>query len=233
MSARKKCTSLPQTPSVVGTIHSPGALRRALKLRGGQVDFLELRVDHFDRDPESLLAAIPRLAAPLIVTVRHPAEGGEPALSPARRRELYGRFMPAAAFIDVELRSCGTHRDVIESARAAGVGVIVSDHHFRSTPSLRALRARLQRLRGVDFDLFKLAARAVKPADLATLLAFLAGAKRPLSVMGMGPYGKVSRLLLARAGSLFNYGYLDQPQVPGQWEATTLKERIGELLSEH
>jgi 3-dehydroquinate dehydratase-1 len=54
--------------------------------------------------------------------------------------------------------------------------------------------------------------------------------KLPLSVMGMGAYGKVSRLLLARAGSVLNYGYLDEPQVSGQWEATLLKQRLAELV---
>ena len=47
----------------------------------------------------------------------------------------------------------------------------------------------------------------------------------------MGVLGKISRLLLPCAGSLLNYGYLDRPQVPGQWEATLLKERIAEVLA--
>jgi 3-dehydroquinate dehydratase-1 len=51
----------------------------------------------------------------------------------------------------------------------------------------------------------------------------------PISVMGMGEYGKLSRLLLARAGSVLNYGYLDVVQVPGQWPAPLLKERLAEL----
>jgi hypothetical protein len=29
---------------------------------------------------------------------------------------------------------------------------------------------------------------------------------------------------------VLNYGYLDEPQVPGQWEATLLKKRVGELV---
>ena len=38
----------------------------------------------------------------------------------------------------------------------------------------------------------------------------------PLSVMGMGKFGKLSRPLLACAGSVLNYGFLDAVQVPGQ-----------------
>jgi 3-dehydroquinate dehydratase-1 len=47
--------------------------------------------------------------------------------------------------------------------------------------------------------------------------------------MGMGPLGKVSRLVLAAAGSRLNYGYLDKPQVKGQWPALELVRRIGEV----
>ena len=48
--------------------------------------------------------------------------------------------------------------------------------------------------------------------------------------MGMGAFGQVSRLVLACAGSVLNYGYLDKPNAPGQWEArelTGLLRRLG------
>ena len=50
----------------------------------------------------------------------------------------------------------------------------------------------------------------------------------PLAVMGMGAFGKVSRLALGKSGSVLNYGYLDKPQVSGQWPAALLKERLRE-----
>lgn len=233
MSASKKTSALLQSPQVVGTIHSPGSLNRALKLKPGAVDVLELRVDHFADDPEVLLKAAERLPAPLIVTVRRPDEGGANGLGLARRRELYTAFLPVATFIDIELRSVEKLEKTAEAAREAGVGVIVSDHHFRSTPSLAQLEKRHAAARVARADIFKLAAMAQKPADLATLLSFLTNAKNGnLSVMGMGPFGKVSRLLFARTGSLLNYGYLDQAQVPGQWEATLLKQRVAEIFAD-
>jgi 3-dehydroquinate dehydratase-1 len=48
--------------------------------------------------------------------------------------------------------------------------------------------------------------------------------------MGMGPLGKVSRLVLGAAGSRLNYGYLDKPQVPGQWPAAELAQRLREVV---
>ena len=40
--------------------------------------------------------------------------------------------------------------------------------------------------------------------------------------MAMGKFGRASRLLFATAGSVFNYGFLRQASVPGQWPAASL-----------
>jgi 3-dehydroquinate dehydratase-1 len=219
-------------PLVVGTIYSAGSLRRALKLRVGAVDLLELRVDHFAAAPDELFRAAENLPAPLIVTVRHPREGGAGELNAQRRGELYWKFLPLAKYVDVELQSLRSFGEILASAQDRGAEAIVSDHHFRGTPSLKVLRDRCGRAR-VQADVVKVAARVETPADLARLMAMFDLAKSaPLSVMGMGPLGKVSRLLFARLGSCLNYGYLEEPQVPGQWEATRLKERVRELFEE-
>lgn len=231
-------TNATAAPLIVGTIHSPGSLRRALKLRQGAVDVLELRVDHFADAPDELLRAAKDLPAPLIVTVRHPREGGSGELGAARRKELYWQFLPLAAYVDVELQSLRSFDMILAGVQRNGGRAIVSDHHFRGTPSLITLQERWRRARkftegAVQADIVKVAARVETPADLGRLVALFGLAKdAPLSVMGMGPLGKVSRLLLARLGSCLNYGYLDQPQVPGQWEATRLKERVEELFAE-
>lgn len=215
---------------VVGTVHSPGSLRAALRLRAGALDFVELRVDAFASDPAPLLRAAPRLRVPCVVTVRHPAEGGANDLSTARRRALYLQFLPHAALIDVELRSVEKLAGVIAAARTLGVGVVVSDHDFRKTPPLAQLQARIRRAHRAGADICKLAALTSTAADLQRLLAlFTTRQPLPLSVMGMGEFGKVSRLLLARAGSVLNYGYLDRPNASGQWEARVLRERVREL----
>ncbi len=47
--------------------------------------------------------------------------------------------------------------------------------------------------------------------------------------MGMGPLGKLSRLVLAKAGSCLNYGYLRVANAPGQWEAAELGALLGRI----
>lgn len=230
MSGTKTTRILSARPQVVGAVHSPGALRRALRIQPGEVDFLEIRVDSFAPDPAPLLRALPRLRVPLIITVRHPAEGGLHRLGFPRRRELFAQFLPFAALIDIELRSCVALASTIADARAGRVRVIVSEHHFKTSPTTARLRQTLRRARAAGADICKLAARADTPTALAQLLAlFSRRPALPLSVMGMGTFGKISRLLLAQAGSVLNYGYLDQPNASGQWEAVLLQKRLAEL----
>lgn len=218
---------------IIGTIHSPGSLSAALRLRPGELDLVELRVDAFASDPAPLLRAASRLKVPCVVTVRHPAEGGAHNLGFARRRELNLLFLPHAAYIDVELRSVPKLGAVLNAARADGVKVILSSHDFRRTPSVAQLRQRIRLARRAGADVCKIAAHVRTAADLGRLLAlFATRPPLPLSVMGMGPYGKMSRLLFARVGSVLNYGYLHRPNASGQWEARLLKARVSELNSE-
>lgn len=230
MSASQKTNILQNRPRVVGTIPTPAALAAALKLKAGAVDAFELRVDHFADDLALLFRAAPRLEAPLIVTARHPAEGGFGKLSLARRTELYAQFLPVAAFIDVELRSFAAMAATLATARASGVQIIASAHYFHSSPPRERLEALRQRAFAEGADVFKVATLTRTMADVSLLLRFLIeNPRRPVSAMGMGACGKISRLLLAQAGSVLNYGYLDAVQVPGQWPAPLLKERLAEL----
>ena len=194
---------------------------------------LEIRVDAFAPGLAPLLRALPRLRVPLVITVRHPAEGGANRLSLARRRALFAEFLPFATLIDIELRAAAQLAATIAEARSRGAQVIISDHHFKAMPSAAQLWRTIHRAHSSGGDICKVAARAETPAALAKLLS-LFNARPPLalSVMGMGRFGKISRLLLAQAGSVLNYGYLDQPNASGQWEATLLKKRLAELASD-
>ena len=221
-------------PWVVGTVYSADSLAAAQGLaREVGPDLLELRVDHFARQPGRLDVLAARAPLPLLVTVRHPAEGGaSPGLDTAARRRLYERFLPAAAFVDVELRSLRALAGTVARAKANGVRVVASVHDFQAVPGAPKLRELATRAVDAGADVFKVAATVNRPGELARLLDLLDDERRlPLAVMGMGPLGRVSRLALAAAGSVLNYGYLGKrPQVPGQWPAATLRERIDELM---
>lgn len=214
-------------PLVVGTVHSQAGLRLAERLGPGDVDLLEIRVDAL----ADKLPGVRKLAAnaklPLLLTVRHPAEGGIGNLSPATRKKLLVEFLPSAAAVDVELRSARAMREVIASAKTQGIRVVISDHHFRRTPTLAQMRERRRRAFAAGADVFKLACLAENATTVARLLDFITDGKTGrVAAMGMGKFGQVSRLTLACAGSTLNYGYLDAPNAPGQWEARELKSLL-------
>jgi 3-dehydroquinate dehydratase-1 len=219
-------------PNVVGTVHSGDSLSRARKIRPAQCDWLELRVDNFFPNTSELLRTAPMLHVPRIVTVRHPSQGGAATgMTPRQRRALYSDFLPCAGLVDIELRQAPAMRDIIHQARERGAAVIFSHHDFLRTPPVAKLRELARRARDAGADVFKVAAMTRGPGDLAKLLEFLADekGKLPLAVMGMGDFGKISRIALAQAGSCLNYGYLGKPNATGQWPVALLKARIAEL----
>lgn len=220
-----------KVPNVVGTMNSDPGLEAALRLSHGDVDLLELRTEAFPDSPERLLPILSELQFPLIVTARHPREGAIQTLSTKRRLALFELFLPYASLVDVELRSVRAMAAVIERARSSNIQVILSYHDFGASPSPRRLRQLAKKALEAGATILKVAATPRSAKNLGELLDFVATEDRiALSVMAMGEFGKVSRLLLAQAGSVLNYGFLDRAQVPGQWPAITLKERIKEIL---
>src|SRR3954468_14903134 len=99
------------TPHIVGVIFSRADLQRALRMRKPP-DFFELRLDGLISCLDEARRAVPQIRAPLIITARHPGEGGVNNLSAARRRALLLEFLPYARYIDVELRSTAAFRRV-------------------------------------------------------------------------------------------------------------------------
>ena len=204
------------TPVVVGIVDSPEALRAAGRLGRGEVDFLEWRADF-------LGTGIVKSKIPWIVTARHPAEGGQNAMSAPARREALLELLPAAALVDVEIRSLGGMAKVLSEARKSGVGVIASFHDFQKTPPAPRLQALVKQASDAGADVLKIATHTNTPGDVARLLDLLEKTSLPLAVMGMGPLGMASRVMLAAAGSVLNYGWLHQPNVTGQWSAKDLR----------
>ncbi len=215
---------------VVGTVHSRQSLAAALHLKPREIDLLELRVDAFSSSVDELRDAAAKLKIPFILTVRSAKEGGAVKLSAGERRKLFERFLPLAAAIDVELSSTRELADVLTLARETHTQLILSHHDFDAMPSVKKMRELAARAAHLRADVFKVAAGANTPKDLATLLEFLIGkSPLPLSVMGMGPFGKMSRLLAATCGSVLNYGFLDAANASGQWPAQSLKMQIAEV----
>jgi len=223
----KKNTPRPAA-SVVATVHTPGGLRQAARLNRGEVGFVELRLDALAQRVHAVAGAIPGIAVPVLITARHSAEGGVGRLGAVRRRDLFDQFLLRADALDVELRSAASMAGLLQEARRRGITRVISFHDFRRTPDLARLRTVVRGAVRAGADIVKVATHLRGAKDLSVLLLLQSTVKVPLATMGMGPLGKVSRLVLAAAGSRLNYGYLDKPQVEGQWPALELVRRLEE-----
>ena len=220
----------PVRPLVVATAHTPRGLAEAARLRRGLVDLVEVRLDLLRRQEALLERRLPDLAVPVLLTARHPAEGGAPGTTGSLRRSWLEKFLPVAGAVDIELRCARSCQPLLAAAARRGAMRVVSFHDFVKTPRLPALRRIVRSAVTAGADTVKIATRLRGPADLALLLQLQATAAVPLATMGMGPLGRVSRLALAAAGSRLNYGFLDRPQVPGQWPAVELRELLRRVL---
>ena len=214
-------------PLLVGVIASPADLRYALTLREAP-DLFELRLDCLLDILKQVEGNLSILSAPAIITARDPREGGTGNLSARQRAELLLRFLPHAELVDVELRNAHRFESLLERARKQKVQRILSFHDFKSTPSPRTLRAKAAEAKAHGADIFKVAIRTETPAALAHLIDLVIDEKLkiPLSAMGIGKLGAISRLLLARCGSALNYGSLQRAHVEGQLPIDVLRSAL-------
>jgi len=192
-------------------------------------DVFEVRLDSLARDVRKWENKLPRLRAPLIVTARHPHEGGSNKLSLRERRDLLSRGLPYATYIDVELRSAFSLRALLELADQKKIRRIISFHNFKSTPPVRILLAKARAAKKHGANIFKVATRTDTPVQLARLLSFITNKNIdiPVSAMGIGKLGAISRVLLARAGSAFVYASIStRTNIEGQLSLEQLR-RLG------
>ena len=216
-----------KTAPIVAVIASTAELSRALRLRR-LPDYFELRLDALSAVADKLLQLAPKLRAPLIITARHPAEGGANQLSIAQRRRLLLQFLPVAACVDVELRSATKLAELLQAARDCGVTRIISMHNFRRTPRPEQLADFADAAIRHGADILKLAARANSPSDFEILVSFFRSLEQHISV-SVNPIGADAhrwRLFFARAGSALNYPSLGTPQIEGQWTFAAFRRAL-------
>jgi 3-dehydroquinate dehydratase-1 len=202
---------------LVGVITTPAELRMAARM-SHPPDLFEVRLDHLIVIENELERKMSILPAPLIITARHPREGGANNLSIKRRRELLLRFLPQADYVDVELRSAKALRSLLGVARKKNIQRIISFHDFKSTPTVRSLCSKARAAKSLGADIFKVATRTDTPPQLTRLLDFIANADVDLAlgVMGIGKLGRKSRRELMRRGSVLNYTHLGRSRIEGQ-----------------
>jgi 3-dehydroquinate dehydratase-1 len=217
--------SIKQRRRVVGVIASRADLERAVRMRRPP-DLFELRLDRLAGMANQVESALPKLRRPLIITARDPLEGGANRLRLRQRLDLLARFLNHADYIDVELRLASALLTSSNLAKNKNIRRIISFHNFKSTPSARILAVKAREARSHGADIFKVATRTDTPMELGRLLEFMTNncLDLELAVMGIGKLGAISRVLLARAGSVLIYASVSPAtDVEGQMSLEQLR----------
>src|SRR5207249_7884084 len=169
----------------------------------GHTDCVALSVSHLPFRSLLLIALSPPPPRPTLF----PYTTLFRSLSLQQRRDLLTRFLNRADYVDVELRSASALHSLLSMAEQKKMRRIISFHDFKSTPLPRILCAKAQTAKAYGANIFKVATRTDTPIQLARLLDFITNRDADLAVsaMGIGQLGAISRVLLARAGSVLIY----------------------------
>lgn len=216
-------------PEVIGVVDRLVAQADLDTLAARGLRVLEFRFDSFK---EPIAAAVELARAnkskfAILGTMRE-TERNRNSLESA-----YGEFIDVVDAVDIEIATkeplCA---NLVSIVRKAGKQLMISHHNFSGVPALSDLNAMYEQARRLSPDFIKFAIAAQSRAEVESLMRFLLDHARegiPLSVFAMGKPGLISRVAAGMLGSLFTYGYLTEPNAPGQLSAVELLDLKGRL----
>jgi len=193
-----------------------------------EFDLVEIRIDLL-MSVHDLKQKISKINAPILLTCRHPDEGGtEEFRDPIKRQSVITPLIPFASAIDIEIDHAENMKEILTLSESEALLIILSSHNFDITPETNHLKDKVNEGYGLGADIVKIATTTNHFKDIANLMnLFDLFESRPLSVMGMGRLGMASRLLAAQCGSVLNYAALESASVPGQWKLNDFKKILG------
>lgn len=194
---------------------------------------VEIRLDLLN-NIENALSDIPSKEKypPLLFTARCAEEGGKGNLSQESRESLLQTNSDLATAVDIEIANLAPMEKSVEFFQERDIPIIASSHDFYGIPDLNDLRTQIATAKAAGASVAKFAVTLSEISSITTLVDFLREDHDiPISIMGMGSLGAISRVIFAQYGSVLNYGYLgNQTTAPGQWTAELLKEAISQSV---
>ena len=200
------------------------------------IDAVELRLDLMNTSPAVLATVVSAVAAriPQIIATCRPGRASE-----SDRVALLCEAVRIGAWgVDIEIDAPESSRAAVHAAaRAHGSRLIVSHHDLDRTPPRAALDGIVRRAFQADADIVKIACRVLTAADQGTLLGLLDDERTAgrIAVVGMGPRGRLTRIVAPLLGSPLAYvsmqaghetaeGQLTRGELAQAWSA--LGERL-------
>lgn len=199
--------ALPRICIALGLPDIPRLLEQAVREAEAGESFLEFRLDYLP-DPMAGAAAIAGFLERYPTCV---------VMATCRRHQNHGRFngsideqfaildhavSKGARAVDIEIETAELTLDRCAVIRGKAQ-LIVSWHHFETTPPLERVLKRMQK---VPADIYKMVSTARKPSDTGRILAAnRITPKVPLVTLAMGETGFPSRVLAPALGAAYTY----------------------------
>jgi 3-dehydroquinate dehydratase/shikimate dehydrogenase len=199
--------ALPRICIALGLPDIPRLLEQARREAEAGENFLEFRLDYLP-DPVAGARAISQFVDEYPTCT---------ILATCRRHQNHGKFNGSvdeqftvlahairngARAVDVEIETAEVVPDRCAQLRAQAY-LIVSWHHFETTPPLDPV---LRRMTKIPADVYKLVGTSRKPTDTGRILAASRlSPKIPLVTLSMGEIGFPSRVLSTALGAVFTY----------------------------
>lgn len=186
---------------------------------------VELRLDYFTSlDLDALKKLQKQFSIPMIFTLRSHSQGGNYQKSEEERlQDLTQLATLSPEYLDIEY---DVPKAIIEKilSHCPQTKLILSYHNFTEVPDLDAILSNMQTVKAHFYKI------AVMPHNTLDALKIACWNKthKNLIVIGMGPYGQITRILAPVIGSSMTYATLDEASsetAPGQLSAKTLIER--------
>ncbi len=193
-----------------------------------KVELAEIRLDLTDFSVEEIQKVFSH-STPTIATCRPDKMGTKDQME-----RLTAAIKAGAAYVDIEIEAEKEQQEaLIAVARQFNCKVIISYHNFEKTPGLKELYSIVDQCYALGADIAKLATFCNSQADSARLLSLYSNNKA-LVALGMGAYGKITRIVAPLLGAEFTFAAIDEGEetAPGQIGYSRMKAIIENLNKE-
>jgi len=220
-----------KSPFIVGVLNPKYFDKELDYLINNLPDIIEYRADLCDIiEINAISVQLKKISAelsdmPILFTLRDKSEGGNFFGSNEQRNEIYSAAMEFAAAIDIESSLAFSACEVIKNAHAKGITVVLSYHNFEKTPRKSELEEIIKKCFDNGADITKIATMCETKNEAEQLISLTAKYEN-IAAVGMGKYGKVTRITAPAFGSVLTYAFTDNKEspVPGQLTVEKLKK---------
>lgn len=190
------------------------------------IDLAEIRIDLCEYSIEQVKEVFSKSKAKLIATCRPDNYSIEEQTALLKTAVENGADM-----IDIEIEASDAYKqEMVSFAKKHNCKVIISYHNYDNTPTKEELNSIVDECFSSGGEIAKIAAQANSFQDSARLLS-LYETDKSILILGMGEYGKITRVGATYLGAPFTFASLDASSAtaPGQIASDTLKDIFAKI----